>query len=375
MNYPISKISQAIYRGVVKPIFFRFDPERVHGKISNLGERLGRNNFSKKLTRKLWRYDNQNLSRQISGVEFKNPVGLAAGFDYDGQAAAILPAVGFGFNTVGTVTNHSYEGNSGLRLGRLPASRSLFVNKGFKSEGAVKVRERLRSFSFESATVGVSIGSSNLSGIDTIPKAIDDYCAGFEIFRDEPYLSYFELNISCPNTKLGDGFSVLENFLPLVEAVQNLQLQKPIFVKMPSEKPLDIQEELVRVGIENGMRGFIFSNLVKDRANPNLKQKELKRFEGLKGNFSGRPTFENSNLAIAHIFKKFGHNTTLIGCGGIFNAEDAYIKIKLGASLVQLITGMIYEGPQLAGQINHGLTKILEADGFSNISQAIGKGV
>jgi len=374
MIFPLSLFTRALYRGIAKPIFFRFDPEKVHNQVSKVGEWLGSDKRRRALTRKLWNYDSPKLSQTLSGITFNNPVGFAAGFDYDGHVAAILPAVGFGFNTVGTVTYHAYEGNPGLRLGRLPRSQSLLVNKGFKSEGAGKIRLRLRLSDFENAIIGISIGSSNVLKIDTLSKAINDYCAGFEVFRNESYLTYFELNISCPNTKLGDGFSLPKNFLPLIKSVQNLQLQKPIFVKMPNEKPLDIQEALVKIGIEHGISGFIFSNLVKDRNNPVLNRGEVSKVKGYQGNFSGKPTFENSNRTIAHIYNKFGRNTIIVGCGGIFNARDAYTKIKLGASLVQLITGMIFEGPQLAGQINYGLAQLLKRDGYQNISEAIGQG-
>ncbi len=341
------------YENVFKPIAFSQDAEMVHDRITTLGEKLEN---QKALLEFLFAYKNPKLEEEVLGVKFANPIGLAAGFDYDGNLAKVLKHVGFGFNTVGTVTAKAYEGNKKPRLARLPKSKSLLVNKGFKSEGAKAIAKRLDSKKLQDHTVGVSIGATNIAEIDTINKAIDDMLVTFEIFKKKKYIKYLELNISCPNTLIPESFRDPKNFNKLTLAVKKLKVEKPIFVKMPNEIPLKESDELVKIAIKNGINGFIFSNLVKDRTNKALRRDELKKVENLKGNFSGRPTTKNALSLIKHTRNKFGKDVAIIGCGGTFNVKDAEDKFDAGADLVQLITGMIFQGPQLIGQICEGLS-------------------
>lgn len=349
------------------------DAENVHNKILTLGSYLGSKPIGRILTKKLFSYSNPSLEQNINGVLYKNPIGLAAGFDYNGYVAGILKSTGFGFNTVGTVTAKPYEGNKRPRLKRLIKSKSLLVNKGFKSDGADIVEKRLNSMNTSKTTLGVSIGSTNIPQVNTLPIIINDYLYTFDKFKNKDYVKYFELNISCPNLKISS--SELNNptvFENLVKAISSLNIQKPIYVKMANELDLKTSIQLVEIGINHKMSGFIFSNLVKNRDNKFLDKSELATVKDLKGNFSGKPCDRNANRLIREVYKNFGNDTTIIGCGGVFSAQDAYDKIKQGASLVQLITGMIFEGPQLAGEINEGITKLLKKDGFKNISEAIG---
>jgi dihydroorotate dehydrogenase len=201
-------------------------------------------------------------------------------------------------------------------------------------------------------TIGVSVGSSNIPEVNTIEKAIDDYLFTFKLFSKKTYVKYFELNISCPNTAMPTPFTDPGNFMLLTNAISKLKLKQPIFVKMPNELSTTETDKLVQIAIDHKIYGFIFSNLVKDRKNSAFDPKEIAQLANQKGNFSGRPTFANSNKLIAHVRNKFGKNVAIIGCGGVFSAKDAKAKIDAGADLVQLITGMIFEGPQLIGQIN-----------------------
>ncbi|CAN5352517.1 quinone-dependent dihydroorotate dehydrogenase [soil metagenome] len=333
---------------VIRPILFKFDSEFIHDVMTKIGE------FSERFTwlvRILFDYKNDNLKKEVLGIKFENPIGLSAGFDYDGHLAKVMKYVGFGFNTIGTVTYTSYEGNAKPRLGRLPKSQSLLVNKGFKSEGAVAIAKRLDKKNLKNHTIGISIGDRSGS--------IDDIIKTFQIFAKKSYVKYFELNISCPNIPATDAFTNPINFTKLVRKIKTLKLKQTIFVKMPNDLPAGRQElafkksdELVNIAIKNGIKGFIFSNLVKDRTNKAFDKNEIKKFKDFKGNFSGKPTFENSNKLIKHTRKKFGNKIAIIGTGGIFNATDTKIKLDAGADLVQLITGLIYEGPQLIGKIN-----------------------
>jgi dihydroorotate dehydrogenase len=271
----------------------------------------------------------------------------------------MLPSIGFGFSTVGTVTNIPYEGNSGPLFARLPKSKSLLVNKGFKNDGAKVIANRLNDPAHKNITFGVSVGSSNVPEINTISKAIDDYVACFETIDKVPYHKFYELNISCPNIELANSFTTKENFTALVGAVKELNIKRPIFVKMSNELSDEALEVLVRTAIDTGIHGFIFSNLVKDRNNPVFDKQEIEKVANLKGNFSGKPTQAGSNKHIKYFREKFGKDLVILGTGGIFNSDDAQTKLDLGADLVQLITGMIFEGPQLIGQINRGLAKNL----------------
>lgn len=337
-----------LYQNGMKPVAFSMDAEDVHNHITKVGENLEN---SKTLLSLMFSHNNKDTKKTVLGVEFENPIGLAAGFDYDGHLAQVLKHVGFGFNTVGSVTAHPYGGNPKPRLLRLPKSKSLLINKGFKSEGAKLVAKRLDKKKLKGHTVGISVGSSNIPSIDTIKKAIDDYVFTFKTFQNKSYIKYFELNISCPNTAMTESFTSPENFKKLVSAIKKLKLSQPIFVKMPNEIDFKKSDALVKVAMEAGIYGFIFSNLVKNRANKFLNKEEVKKMEGYKGNFSGRPTFKNSNELIFHTRKKFGKKIAIIGCGGVFTPADAKKKLDTGADLVQLITGMIYQGPQLIGQI------------------------
>ena len=340
------------YHYLLKPVLFMIDPEIVHESFTKVGEALERIDW---FVGGLFRYEHPYLKKTVLGIKFDNPVGLSAGFDYDGHMAAVMRSVGFGFNTVGTVTARPYGGNTAPRLARLPKSQSLLVNKGFKSEGAHAVRARLDRKNLLQGTVGVSVGSSNLPEINTVKKAIDDYCFTFKLFAGRKYVKYFELNISCPNTAVTGTFYEAKNFERLCKAVSSLKLAQPIFVKMPSEISFADSDSLVTIAVHHGIRGFIFSNLVKDRSNKAFDKAEIENVQHLKGNFSGKPTYANSNRLIAHARKKFGKKIAIIGVGGIFTAKDAQAKFDAGADLVQLITGMIFEGPQLIGEITRGL--------------------
>ena len=343
------KIQHWLYRNILRPYLFTIDSEKIHNIMSNFGEKS--ENLSWPIEA-LYSYKNKSLKKNVLGIDFDNPVGLAAGFDYDGHLAKAMKHIGFGFNTVGTITAKPYEGNKPPRLGRLVKSQSILVNKGFKSEGAAKVAKRLDAKKLDGHTVGISVGSSNIPSVNTIEKAIKDYLFTFNVFKTKHYVKYFELNISCPNTAMKQPFSNLKNFEKLIMEIATLNLKQPIIVKMPSEITFKDAEKLVAVGLKYSIKGYIFSNLVKDRKNRFFVKSEINEMANLKGNFSGKPCFENSNKLLKHIRSKFGNKVVLIGLGGIFTPQDAIKKFKCGADLVQLITGVVFEGPQIAGEIN-----------------------
>ncbi|MCA9371504.1 quinone-dependent dihydroorotate dehydrogenase [Candidatus Woesebacteria bacterium] len=366
----VLKKIELLYRYIVKPIFFTINPEFLHERFLHLGATLGASRFLTSLTAPVFRYKNKTLAQKLHGVSFPNPIGLSAGYDYEARWARFSGSVGFGFTTVGTISNLPFAGNKKPRLGRLPRSKALLANKGFRNPGAKEVIKRLQGKAFD-IPVGISIGRTNRADIDTQKLAIADIVAAFEQFESSRVQNaYYELNISCPNLKKGVDFYALKDLAPLLKAVQALKIKQPIFVKMPIDKTDKHSLNMVEAIHKHHFAGVIFGNLQKDRNHPSLVPQEVARMG--KGNFSGKPTYERSNELILATYRAFKKDITIVGCGGIFSAQDAYEKIIRGASLLQLITGMIYEGPQCMTQINRGLVDLLKKNGFSYISQAVG---
>lgn len=359
-----------IYRNLIKPILFKINPETVHDYLTLLGQLLGNSGVVKKILSNSLCYKNPVLIQEIAGMKFENPIGLAAGFDYEARLTQILASIGFGFETIGTITNQSYEGNIRPMLGRLPKSKSLMVNKGFKNLGAEKTIQKLKRYSYN-FQLGVSIGRTNKKDLVTQKQSIEDIASAFLAFeRSRTKHSYYELNISCPNLMGDVSFYPPKNLEDLLGRIDRLHLSRPLFIKMPIEKNDNETLQMLNVIVEHNVTGVVFGNLQKNRNNKMLDPEEVRKFPV--GNFSGKPTFERSNELIKLTYKKYSKKLIIIGCGGVFSAEDAYKKIKLGASLVQLITGIIYQGPQLVSEINYKLVDLLKKDGYTNISQAVG---
>ena len=358
-----------LYKASRKFIFL-FDSELVHESALNFGEFLGNSSILNELFRKFFYVNRASLSQDISGIHFDSPVGLAAGFDYQAKLVKILPSLSFGFLTIGTITNMPYEGNQKPRLGRLVKSRSLMVNKGFKNPGVKTIIKKLRGTKFE-VPVGISIGKTNSKKNMSQRQAVWDIISAFKAAeKSRINVSYYELNISCPNLYGNVSFYPPDNLEGLLKAVTSLKLKKPLFIKMPIDKSDKEISDMLRVIVKHNVTGVIFGNLQKDRKDKSLKREELIRYPI--GNFSGKPTEKRSNELIELTYRKYGKKLVIVGCGGIFSGKDAYKKIKLGASMVQLITGLIFEGPQLVSQINLELYELLKRDKFENISEAIG---
>ncbi|MCR4334371.1 MAG: quinone-dependent dihydroorotate dehydrogenase [Patescibacteria group bacterium] len=370
MKKPVLTICHFLYCHIAKPILFLFDAEAVHNRATSLGKLIG---YIKPVTwvmKKATSTDVPVLTQTIGGIHFKNPMGLAAGFDYEAKLTQVLPAIGFGLGTVGTITNQSYAGNTEPRLGRLKKSQSLLVNKGFKNLGIQETLKKLEGAHFE-IPIGLSIGVTNTSTLSCQDDTIRDIVEAFKVAENSTVpFSYYELNISCPNLQVNVEFYSPKNLEKLLNALTKSKLSKPLFVKMPIDKSNNEVLEMLKVIAKYPVQGVIFGNLQNDKNDPALDPSEVKRFS--KGCFSGKPTEKKSNELISLTYKTYGKQLTIIGCGGVFSPEDTYRKIKLGASLVQLITGMVYEGPQLIGQINIGLLNLLKQDGFGHISEAIG---
>ncbi len=366
-----------LYSHILKPVFFKLDPEFVHERVTKLGVFLGRWKLTRAIIRALFRYSHPALEQELSGLHFKNPVGLSAGFDYNIQLPLIIESVGFGFMSGGTVTFSSYEGNPKPRLARLPKSRSLLVNKGFKNLGLERVLEQVDFPEDKDFHLGISIGATNSPFVCDPEGQVEDILKSFHFLMGHPKgkrFSYYELNISCPNVAGSGVLADPEILNRLLQGIREIIGNRVLFVKFQAEIELGEARELVAIMVRHSVDAIIVANLVKKRDNPAFDREEMKLVNerGWKGNFSGKPVEKFSNDLISNIYREFGDQIKIIGVGGVFSAEDAYEKIKRGASLVQLITGMIFEGPQLIGSINKGLVKLLKADGYEHISEAVG---
>lgn len=343
-----------VYRTLLKPIFFRFSAETIHDLMINKGEWLGGNIITRSLTAWLLGYQQPTVQFQALGLSFPNRVGLAAGFDYNGRLSQILPEVGFGWHTIGTVTWQAYPGNPKPRLGRLPNSQALLINKGLKNEGALAIINRLHTQQLYVPTA-ISIAATNQTYHST-KEQIMDMAQSFLAFEHSGLQhQLYELNISCPNTFGGEPFTTPNRLEILLKVVDRLQLTRPLLVKMPIDQPDTETLALLKVLDRHQVNGVIFGNLAKNRDNPALTPEDRATWKASKGNLGGRPTFAGSNRGIKLTKKHFGRRFVIVGTGGIFSPQDAQDKIKLGADLVQLISGMIYQGPQLVGQINRSL--------------------
>ena len=344
------------YMFAVRPILFKHDPEVAHRKITSLGEKIGQRRLPLSIIRYLSGTRSSNLKKVVAGIEFPSPIGLAAGFDYQAKLPWVLEALGFGFATVGTITNHPCQGNPRPWVCRLVKSQSLLVNKGFKNDGIVKTLPRLKNLP-TGMPVGLSIGQTNSSEIDTEVQAINDIVECFKYAESHKHdCKYYELNISCPNVQKHISFYTPSSLSKLLECLGKMNTTRPIFIKCPisvtDAELINIADTARKYSIVSGL---VIGNLQRDRNHPSLRKEELAKCGP--GNFSGRPTRDRSTELIKMVRSKYGQRFAIIGCGGVFSVADAEAKFAAGADLVQLITGLIFQGPQLVAQINGELVK------------------
>jgi dihydroorotate dehydrogenase len=354
-------ISKLKYRYIWKPIFFRFDPENVHDKMTAFLQFMEASAITRALTYFCFGYSNKMLEQSILGIRFKNPVGLSAGFDKDAKLIRIMPSLGFGFTEVGSITAKPYEGNQKPRLYRLPEKKALRINYGLKNLGAEVLHQQLKGETWP-IPVGISIAKTNAPATSDIQIGMEDYFFTYKIFQDTG--TYFTINISCPNTcEEKPIFAEPENFALLLQKIFSIPKTKPVFIKLSPDLGELQLNGILEVCKKYPVDGFVCTNLTKVN---------LFGHAG-KGGFSGKAVGELSDRVIRKVYKFYGGEKIIIGVGGIFTAEDAYKKIKAGASLLELITGMIFEGPQVVSDINLGLVKLLKKDGYTHISEAVGK--
>ncbi len=361
--------ASALLYGALRPLIFKTDCERAHKSAENLSAFVGRNSAARASVSCLFKVRRPSLTTNAGGVTVDVPVGLAAGYDYEGRAARAMSALSFGFTTVGTMTYGAYEGNPAPRLGRLIRSRSLMVNKGFRSPGAQAVLATLGDMPFDIPT-GVSIGQTNKEYHET-DQAIEDIAAGFRKARDSSVpFAYYELNISCPNLRTAFNFYDPRHFAQLLRRVTETPLKRPLWVKMPINCTNEETVALLDVCAAHHVDAVVIGNLQHRRDVTGVIREESDRFP--MGNLSGKPTEARSNELIKLAYRSYRDRLAIVGCGGIFSAADAYRKVRLGASMTELITGLIWQGPQLVADVALGLDTLLVRDGFSRLADAVG---
>lgn len=342
-----------VYRTFLKPIFFKLDPEDAHDYMSLVGRLLGSNSATRFLCRLAFGYSHPMLEQTILGIHFKNPLGLSAGFDKNAHLTNVIPTVGFGFEEVGSITGEPCAGNPKPRLWRHPKEKSLRVYYGLLNDGAERIAARLKNKKF-SFPVGISVAKTNCKETCEVQAGIDDYVKAFKAFANIG--DYFTVNLSCPNAFGGQPFTDPARLHELLKQIDKIPTKKPIFLKLSPDLSDSEVDELLNVVEKHRVHGFICTNLTK------------KHFYGV-GGLSGKAVDKLSTHQIAHLYKKTKNKYVIIGNGGIFTAQDAYAKLKAGASLLQLITGMIYEGPQQISEINRGLVELMKKDGVRSLAE------
>lgn len=364
-----AKLIGFVYRNIIKPFLFKREPEDAHKIFLNLGSVVGKYSLLKSIMGFCFDFKSKFLKQNVDGIHYINPVGLAAGFDKDAGMIKVLPKVGFGFIQIGSITYGAYEGNKGKRAVRLLKSRGIVVNYGLKNDGIKKVAPKIPKQGKAQIPISISIAKTNCSETSTMEKGVEDYVKCIKYSEEQNIGDFYTINISCPNTAFGEPFTTANSLEKLLSAMESLQIEKPVYLKMPIDKTWEEFREMLEVADRYNVSGVIIGNLLKDRSNKAILDPIAK---DQKGGISGKPTEKATNKLIFKTYEEYGSRFTIVGTGGIFSAEDAYLKIKLGASLVQLITGMIFRGPQVVGEINRGLVRLAKKDGYKNISEAIG---
>jgi dihydroorotate dehydrogenase subfamily 2 len=340
---------KTLYKKLLKPLVFKLDPEFVHDSFMNLGELMGTNSVGRSLIGAMYGYKGKDISKIVDGITYKTPILLSAGFDYNARLVSILDKMSFGGEEVGSVTAKPCLGNEKPRLTRAKKSESIVVFKGLKNDGVDEVISRIKRKKIANDfVVGVSIARTNSIECAEIGAGIEDYYYSLKRLVDENIGKYYTINISCPNAFGGETFADVKRLPLLLEKLKTVQTSKPIYVKMPINLEWSEFNDLLDIIDSHKLNGVVIGNLNKNYEDLDYRDEAPKNY---RGGLSGKPCRVLSNNLIEKTRSKFGDKKTIIGVGGILTAQDAIEKFRLGADLVQLITGMIFEGPHLINEI------------------------
>ena len=342
-----------VYKLLIKPIFFLFDPETIHHFVFGTLKFVNKIPGVSALIRSMYLVEDKRLERELFGLKFKNPVGLGAGFDKDAKLIDELANLGFGFIEIGTITPLAQSGNDLPRLFRLPADEALINRMGFNNGGMDAAVERLKNRKSD-ILVGGNIGKNKLTPNE---NATDDYVKSYNALYD--YVDYFTVNVSSPNTP---NLRALQEKEPLKQLLQTLKdinalkvKPKPILLKIAPDLTNEQLDDIVEIVQETKIDGVIATNTTISRANLKTSQATIEAI-GM-GGLSGKPVRVRSTEVIQYLSDKSNKSFPIIGVGGIHSAADAIEKLNAGASLIQIYSGFIYEGPALIKEINKALLK------------------
>ena len=335
---------------LIKHLLFQFDPENIHYVVTGGLRRANRIWGVKSLLKNLYQFEDKRLEREVMGLKFKNPLGLAAGFDKNASMIEELAEFGFGFIEIGTVTPLPQPGNEKPRMFRLPQDNALINRMGFNNQGVDVVAARLKQLDRKGLIIGGNIGKNKLTPNE---DAVSDYIKCFDRLFD--VVDYFVVNVSSPNTP---GLRELQEKEPLKHILNTLQqrnkkdeISRPILLKIAPDLTNSQLDDIIEIVKETKIAGVIATNTTISR--DDLLSSEHLRKES--GGLSGKPLTRRSTEVIRYLSEHSNRSFVIIGVGGIHSPEDALEKIKAGASLIQIYTGFIYEGPGLIKRILKGL--------------------
>ena len=335
---------------LIKPLLFQFDPETIHYVVTGALQRANRIWGVKSLFKNLYQLEDKRLAREVLGLKFKNPLGLAAGFDKNASMIEELAEFGFGFIEIGTVTPLPQPGNEKPRMFRLPQDDALINRLGFNNQGVDVVAARLKQVQRKGLIIGGNIGKNKLTSNE---DAVNDYIKCFDRLFD--VVDYFVVNVSSPNTP---GLRELQEKEPLKHILNTLQqrnnknqITRPILLKIAPDLTNSQLDDIIEIVMETKIAGVIATNTT-------ISRDDLLSSENLKkesGGLSGKPLTTRSTEVIRYLSEHSNKSFVIVGVGGIHSPEDALEKIQAGASLIQIYTGFIYEGPGLIKRILKGL--------------------
>lgn len=366
-----------LYRRFLRPLFFRCDPEWAHDQAIRWSARSQSVPGLLRCCSHVFRQSDERLRVDLAGIPLENPVGLAAGYDKSGRAVETMAALGFGFVEIGSVSASPSPGNPKPRLWRLPDDEATCVHYGLPNDGALTVKEHLERQN-RSVPLGINLVNTNdgcgsrHADADTI---LDDYVRSASVLSASA--AYLMLNLSCPNTSDGREFfdepdhlsELLERLRPIVQGPTGVKT--PVFLKVsPDGDDASIDRLLKTVDNDPLVKGFMFNLSSRRRSGLTTPQPT---WIDLPGAISGKPTREWMLKKVGELYRKMDRDRyQIIAAGGVSTAEDAYRLIRQGASVVQLLTALVYEGPGVVKRINRGLIKLLDRDGIEKVTDLVG---
>ena len=338
-----------MYKLLLRPIFFLFEPEKAHHLVTGLFQLIMKIPGKRWVFQSIYKVEDKRLEKELFGLKFPNPVGLAAGFDKQASFYSEFSALGFGFIEIGTITPKPQDGNPKPRMFRLPKDQGLINRMGFNNGGLEMARKNLQNRD-RSFIIGGNIGKNKVTPNES---AVDDYITCFRGLHD--LVDYFVVNVSSPNTpglrELQDKEPLLRILNALKEENAKIPTARPILLKIAPDLTDSQLDDIVDIVAESKIDGVIATNTTISREGLNSSKELLSEAGGL----SGKPVRERSTEVIKYLHQKSNGSFPIVGVGGIHSAEDAIEKLNAGASLIQVYTGFIYEGPALIATINKAL--------------------